>query len=92
MDNNFNLDRIVQLQTMEQLFHKSFKTSWLNWRPLARREKRAWEHLAEIRWVLKDATGIKLPPPARTTTDLKGQALEKWNVMAARRSGIDNSV
>jgi hypothetical protein len=32
--------------------------------------------LAEIRWVLKDATGMKLPPPARTTTDLKGQAPE----------------
>jgi hypothetical protein len=35
--------------------------------------KRAWENLAEIRWVLKDTTGIDLPPPARKTIDLEGR-------------------
>ena len=31
--------------------------------------KRAWENLQEIRWVLKDAAGVELPPPARKTID-----------------------
>src|ERR1700754_740917 len=34
--------------------------------------KRAWENLQEIRWVLKDSTGIELPPPAKKTIDLEG--------------------
>jgi hypothetical protein len=29
--------------------------------------KRAWGNLQEIRWILKDATGIDLPPAARKT-------------------------
>jgi hypothetical protein len=29
--------------------------------------KRAWEVLQEIRWVLKDTTGIDLPAPTRKT-------------------------
>jgi hypothetical protein len=33
----------------------------------------ARENLAEIRWELKDTTGIKLPPPARKTIDLEGR-------------------
>jgi hypothetical protein len=35
--------------------------------------KRAWEVLQEIRWVLKDMTGVDLPAPARRTIDLEGQ-------------------
>jgi hypothetical protein len=38
--------------------------------------KRAWEVLQEIRWVLKDATGIDLPPPARKTIDLEGRLVK----------------
>lgn len=38
--------------------------------------KRAWENLAEIRWVLTDVCGIKLPPRARTTIDLKGRIVK----------------
>ena len=34
--------------------------------------KRAWENLQEIRWALKDAAGVELPPPARKTIDLEG--------------------
>jgi hypothetical protein len=36
--------------------------------------KRAWENLQEIRWVLKDVTGVDLPPPARKTIDLEGRS------------------
>jgi hypothetical protein len=38
--------------------------------------KRAWENLQEIRWVLKDITGIDLPPPARKTIDLEGRLVK----------------
>jgi hypothetical protein len=38
--------------------------------------KRAWENLAEIRWVLKDAAGVELPPPARKTIDLEGRIVK----------------
>jgi hypothetical protein len=38
--------------------------------------KRAWEILQEIRWVLKDTTGIDLPPPARKTIDLEGRLVK----------------
>ena len=34
--------------------------------------KRAWEYLKEIRWVLKDATAVELPAPARKTIELEG--------------------
>src|SRR6202011_1291769 len=38
--------------------------------------KRAWENLAEIRWVLKDAARLELPPPARKTIDLEGRIVK----------------
>jgi hypothetical protein len=38
--------------------------------------KRAWENLAEIRWVIKDTTGTELPPPARKTIDLEGRIVK----------------
>src|SRR3984893_7627917 len=38
--------------------------------------KRAWENLAELRWVLKDTTGTELPPPARKTIDLEGRIVK----------------
>jgi predicted RecB family endonuclease len=38
--------------------------------------KRAWENLQEIRWVLKDVTGVDLPPPARKTIDLEGRVVK----------------
>jgi hypothetical protein len=38
--------------------------------------RRAWENLAEIRWVLKDTTGMELPPPARKTIDLEGRIVK----------------
>ncbi len=38
--------------------------------------KRAWENLQEIRWVIKDITGIELPPPARKTIDLEGRVVK----------------
>jgi hypothetical protein len=48
----------------------------MNWRPPALRRKRAWENLAELRWVIKDTTGIELPPPARKTIDLEGRIVK----------------
>jgi hypothetical protein len=38
--------------------------------------RRAWENLAEIRWVLKDSAGIDLPAPARKTIDLEGRIVK----------------
>jgi hypothetical protein len=38
--------------------------------------KRAWENLQEIRWVLKDTTGVELPPPVRKTIDLEGRLVK----------------
>jgi hypothetical protein len=38
--------------------------------------KRAWENLQEIRWVLQDSAGMKLPPPARKTIDLEGRIIK----------------
>jgi hypothetical protein len=38
--------------------------------------KRAWENLQEIRWILKDATGVDLPVPARKTIDLEGRVIK----------------
>ena len=32
--------------------------------------KRAWENLQELRWVLQDSAGMKLPPPAKKTQAL----------------------
>jgi len=46
--------------------------------------KRAWENLQELRWVLKDVTGMELPPPARKTIDLEGR-LVKDGVRTALR-------
>jgi hypothetical protein len=39
--------------------------------------KRAWENLQEFRWVLKDLSGIELPPPARKTIDLEGRIVKE---------------
>jgi hypothetical protein len=39
--------------------------------------KRAWEILQEIRYVLKDTTGIEAPPPARKTIDLEGRIVKE---------------
>jgi hypothetical protein len=50
--------------------------------------KRAWENLQELRWVLKDAAGIELPPPARKTIDLEGR-LVKDGVRKALTQGRD---
>ena len=38
--------------------------------------KRAWEILQEIRWVLKDTTGMDLPPPGKKTIDLEGRLVK----------------
>src|SRR5580704_12155105 len=38
--------------------------------------KRAWENLQEIRWVLKDAAGVELPPPPRKTIDAEGRLVK----------------
>jgi hypothetical protein len=38
--------------------------------------RRAWENLQEIRWVIKDVTGIELPAPPRKTIDLEGRIVK----------------
>ena len=38
--------------------------------------KRAWELLQEIRWVLKDVTGVEAPLPAKKTIDLEGRLVK----------------
>ena len=51
--------------------------------------KRAWENLQEIRWVLKDVTGVDLPPPARKANDLEGGRVVKDGVRTALRDCQD---
>jgi hypothetical protein len=41
-----------------------------------RSRKRAWENLQELRWVLKDVTGMELPQPARKTINLEGRLVK----------------
>ena len=38
--------------------------------------RRAWENLQEIRWVLQDSAGMKLPPSAKKTIDLEGKLIK----------------
>jgi hypothetical protein len=38
--------------------------------------RRAWENLQEIRWVLQDSAGMKLPPAAKKTIDLEGKLIK----------------
>jgi hypothetical protein len=38
--------------------------------------KRAWENLQEIRWTLKEATGIDLPTAGRKTIDSEGRVVK----------------
>jgi hypothetical protein len=38
--------------------------------------RRSRENLREIRWVVKDTTGIEFPPPARKTIDLEGRIVK----------------
>jgi hypothetical protein len=38
--------------------------------------KRAWENLQELRWVLQDSAGMKLPPPAKKTIDLEARLIK----------------
>jgi len=38
--------------------------------------RRAWENLQEIRWVIKEATGVEFPTPARKTIDLEGRVVK----------------
>jgi hypothetical protein len=41
-----------------------------------RSRRRAWGNLQEIRWVLKDTTGVELPAPAKKTIDLEGRIVK----------------
>src|ERR1700745_1349737 len=56
--------------------------------------KRAWENLQEIRWVLKEATGIDLPPPARKTIDLEGRVVKEGvrKIVKDRQVALQNLV
>jgi hypothetical protein len=45
--------------------------------------KRAWEILQEIRFALKDAAGVELPPQVRKTIDLEGRIV---------KDGVDKSL
>jgi hypothetical protein len=39
--------------------------------------KRAWEVLQELRWVLKDITGVEVPAPEKKTIDFEGRILKE---------------
>jgi hypothetical protein len=56
--------------------------------------KRAWENLQEIRWILKDATGIDLPAPARKTIDLEGRVVKEGvrKIVNDRQVALQNLV
>src|ERR1700751_3675921 len=56
--------------------------------------KRAWENLQENRWILKDATGIDLPAPARKTIDLEGRVVKDGvrKIVNDRQAALQNLV
>ena len=56
--------------------------------------KRAWENLQEIRWVLKDAAGVELPPPERKTIDLEGRLVKDGvrKALTQRQSALTDIV
>ena len=56
--------------------------------------KRAWENLQEIRWVIKDITGVDLPPPERKTIDLEGRIVKDAarKVIRDRQQGLADLV
>jgi hypothetical protein len=41
-----------------------------------RSRRRAWENLQEIRWVVKDASGVEFPPPEKKTIDREGRLVK----------------
>jgi hypothetical protein len=59
-----------------------------------RSRKRAWENLAEIRWVLKDAAGVELPPPKRKTIDLEDRIVKDGlrKALTERQAALDGLV
>jgi hypothetical protein len=46
--------------------------------------KRAWEILQELRWVLKDDTGIEPPEPSKKTIDLEGRIVKTLSARLSR--------
>ncbi|HWY93293.1 MAG TPA: hypothetical protein VNY04_10360 [Chthoniobacterales bacterium] len=52
--------------------------------------KRAWELLQELRWVLKDITGVEAPHPERKTIDLEGRIIKEAirKALGERQSAI----
>lgn len=54
--------------------------------------KRAWENLQEIRWVLKDAAGVEVPPPKRKTIDLEGRKDGVRKVVTDRQVALNELV
>ena len=78
MEAAFRLDRIsVQTNTCHvSLTPKALQDLLDELEASRASRKRAWENLQEIRWVLKDAAGVKLPPPTRKTIDLEGRIVK----------------
>jgi hypothetical protein len=59
----------------------------------SRRSRRgAWENLQEIRWVLKDAAGVELPPAARKTIDLEAGIKDGVRKTVKDRQTLDDLV
>jgi hypothetical protein len=59
----------------------------------SRRSRRgAWENLQEIRWVLKDAAGVELPPPLRKTIDLEAGIKDGVRKTVKDRQTLDDLV
>jgi hypothetical protein len=68
-----SLTACVRLNTIQSMTPKELQDLLEELEASRASRKRAWENLAEIRWVVKDTTGIELPPPARKTIDLEGR-------------------
>jgi hypothetical protein len=73
---------------IEHIWHReNFRKCLRNY---ASRQSRkcAWENLQEIRWVIKDTTGVDLPPPERKTIDLEGRIVKdgvrRWYGITAK--------
>jgi hypothetical protein len=56
--------------------------------------KRAWEILQEIRWVLKDVTGMEPPPAAKKSIDAEGRIVKDGvrRALQARQKAVTDLV
>jgi hypothetical protein len=70
------LERVHGNTTICLPLPKHYRTSWKSLKLLECLANAPGRSFRKIRWVLKDTTGIELPPPARKAIDLEGRLVK----------------